>query len=129
MFIHASFPGTDLIFRESIRCHRDNGDRLRILAGKSPDLFGSLAAIHDRHHDIHQDHIECPFGRIGKSLDSLFSIPCFRDDSALFCDNKFRDLHIELIVFDKKNADTPDRCLGFFRSFLGSTGCLIDQEA
>ena len=128
MFIHPRFPSANFIICESIRRHGNDRDRLRILAGKSPDLFGGLAAIHDRHHDIHQDHIECTFGCLGKSLDSLFSVPCFRDDGALFCDNKFRDLHVELIIFDKKNTDTLDRRLGFFGRFLGFADCLVDQE-
>ncbi len=46
-----SLPGSESFLR-------DNRDRSRVCASQRADGSGRVQAVHDRHHDVHQDHVK-----------------------------------------------------------------------
>ena len=56
--VHAGRDAFFRIFIESIRRHGDDGDGFRIRSRKAANDPCRGHAVHDRHHDIHEDGIE-----------------------------------------------------------------------
>ena len=114
MLIHTGGKDTLTVFGKGIRRHRNDGDGLRIRSRKSANGARGRDAVHDRHHDIHQNRIVGAFFRLSEETQRFFPIHGFGDGGACIFQQKFRDFHIELIVFRDEEMETCDVCLHLF---------------
>lgn len=74
MLIHTGGKDTLTVFGKGIRRHRNDGDGLRIRSRKSANGARGRDAVHDRHHDIHQNRIVGAFFRLSEETLRFFPI-------------------------------------------------------
>lgn len=90
--VHPGFHAFFRIFIEGIRRHGDDGDGFRIRSRKAANDPCRGHAVHDRHHDIHEDGIEGARDLIFEKIDSLFAIAHDSDARPLIGEEHLRDL-------------------------------------
>ena len=112
MPIHSCIQRRLHILGKGVGCHGD--DRyckgIRTILYPSDSLSG-LIAVHLRHHDIHEDHIESTCRAVHKKAHSLFSVcrPSYCH-SQLF-QLYFCDFRIEIVILRQKHPDTTQAIL------------------
>ena len=77
------------------------------------DSSSCLQAVHDRHHNIHQNHIKTSCFGFRKFLNCLGSIPCFFRFRPCFRQIKFGNFHINFVVLH--HQDLHSGCISLFR--------------
>ena len=104
--VHPAFHRLLQVVVKSIGRHGDDRYRAAVFPLHTADRAGGLETVHDRHHDIHQDHIvsaglSCtdPFHGLRAVIDTVHrKAPLLQQ-----CQS---DLRIQLIVFHDQNTTT-----------------------
>ena len=98
MLRKTGFPAFLDILLECVGGHGKYRDGSRIWTRERANLAGGLQAIHDRHHDVHQNNIEKADRRALEAVKGLPSVGRPGDFGALFFQNRPGDLKIEFII-------------------------------
>ena len=62
MFVHAVLMALFDVVLKGVCGHGEDGDDRSIKAGEAADLPARLIAVHDGHHDIHEDEVIVALG-------------------------------------------------------------------
>lgn len=120
MFVHAAFMALFDVVLKGVCGHGEDGDDRSITAGETADLPARFIAVHDGHHDIHENEVIVAKGRFAEGFDGFDAILTGGDFHAFFFEEEDCDLAVQLIVFDEEDVKTGegDGALGRFFLFL-----------
>lgn len=128
MLVHAALMALFDVVLKGICGHGEDGDERSITAGEASDPPARLIAVHDRHHDIHENEVIVAKGRFAECLDSFRAIFTGGDLHAFFFKEIEYDLAVQLIVLDEEDVKTGEgdgsfaRCFRFLRRMVDGEG-------
>ena len=128
MLVHSRLFCSQPVLREGVGRHCDDGNFLCVLSVQRADHPGGLVAVHNRHHDVHQDHVKFTGAAFFEYIQGFPAIPRLGHDGTLILEHKFRDFHIQPIVFRQKNMEALDRLLRCILLLLPLVPILIDLK-
>ena len=109
MLVHTCLSCLYLVIGKSICRQCDYRNRYRVRTVEGAYCSCRFKSIHNRHHNIHQDHIDRIKLRTFKGFNSFFSVPRLYHRCTLVFKHKLGDFHIQLVILCKQNIHTIKR--------------------
>ena len=104
MSVHTGFPAGCNVFCGDVGRQSQDRNRRGICTRQLPDRVRGFKSIHNRHLNIHKDHIVIALGHLGKALQSLTAVRGTLYHGSEFSDEFHGNLLIQFIVFNQKDA-------------------------